>query len=706
MLHPSAPDTTLPLMHDASFLYTLAVVCCVAAVTTVLCQRARLPVVFGYLLAGMIVGPHVPIPLVADMPTVSSLAEVGVVLLMFSIGLEFSLRRMLRLAPVSGLVALLETTAMFGLGVAAAELLGWTPREQIFTGAIVAISSTTIIARAFKERPVEPAVRDTVFGVLVFEDLIAILMLAALSALGRGTALSARALGGTVLQLLTFLAALMGVGLLIVPRLMRSVAKLHRDETMLVATVGLAFAAALVAVAFGYSVALGAFLIGAIVAESGVRPTVEELIAPLRDLFAAIFFVAIGMSIDPALVARHWAAVLVLTIVVGGGKIVAVTIATFLSGRDVRTSVRAAMSLAQIGEFSFIIAGVGIAAGVVGNQVLPVAVAASALTTLATPLLIAASTEVAARIDGALPAPLQTFVALYGSWFEAMRRGGAPHQRSRTWELTVFVAVDVAVLLAIVIGAAVEMPRGILLLNEWLGTGPQLAQLLVFALAALAAAPIVLGLFRTARKLGDLFAERALPLPLHGADFGYAPRRALAVSLQSAILLLAGVPIVAVAQPFLPPLRGTAALLVLMLILGVLLWRGAANLQGHAEAGAQLLVSALRHQMAETGTYEVPQPIAHADELLPGMGAPVGVAITAEHRAAGQTLSALNIRARTGAAVLAITRGDERILIPRGRDEIHAGDVLALAGTHDAVAAAIALLTTSRTPGPGTGFAK
>ncbi len=698
MLHPGGLYTTLSLMLDAGpFLYTLAVVCCVAAVTTVLCQRIRLPVVFGYLLAGMIVGPHVPIPLVADTDTVSSLAEIGVVLLMFSIGLEFSLRRMLRLAPVSGLVALLETTAMFGLGVAAAELLGWTPREQVFTGAIVAISSTTIIGRAFRERPVEPAVRDTVFGILVFEDLIAILLLAALSALGRGSALTARALGDTVLQLLTFLAALIGVGLLVVPRLMRSVARLHRDETLLVATVGLAFAAALLAVAFGYSVALGAFLMGALVAESGVQHAVEKLIAPLRDLFAAVFFVAVGITIDPALVAGQWVAVLVITGVVIVGKVLTVAIAAFLSGRGVQTSVRAAMSLAQIGEFSFIIAGVGAAAGVVGDRLLPVAVAASAITTLATPALIAASPDVAARIDRALPAPLQTFGALYGSWFEAMRRGTAPHHRSRSRQLAGLIAMDVAVLLCIVIAAAVEMPRGVVLLNKWLGTGPQSAQLLVLALAALAAAPIVLGLVRTARVLGDLLSERALPLPQRGADFGYAPRRALAVSLQGAILLLAGVPVVAVAQPFLPPLRGTAALLVLVLVMGVLLWRSATNLQGHAEAGAQLLVSALRHQMIETGVHAVPQPIAHAEELLPGMGAPVGVAITARHAAAGRTLRELNIRARTGAAVLAMTRGEERILLPRGGDQICAGDVLALAGTHEAVAAAIVLLTEPRT---------
>ena len=684
-------------MHGPdSFLFTLAVVCCVAGATTVLCQRVRLPVVFGYLLAGMIVGPHVPVPLVADTATVSSLAEVGVVLLMFSIGLEFSLRKMLRLAPVSGLVALLETTAMFGLGFEAADLLGWSPLERIFTGAIVAISSTTIIARAFRERPVEPAVRETVFGILVFEDLIAILLLAALSALGRGAALTAAELGRTVLQLATFLAGLIGVGLLLVPRFVRSVARLRREETTLVTTVGLAFSAALLAVWFGYSVALGAFLMGALVAESGAHHTIETLLAPLRDFFAAVFFVAVGMSIEPALVLQHWGAILLIAFVVMSGKVITVSVAAFFAGRDVRTSVSSAMSLAQIGEFSFIIAGVGAATNVVGPQLLPVAVSASALTTLATQPMIAAAAATAARLDRSLPAPLQTFVALYGSWFEAMRRGSATsHHRSRARQLVGFVAVDVAVLIAIVIAAAVEMPRAVELAVRALGVSPTVGQLLVLALATLAAAPLVLGLFRTAARLGAILAERALPLPARGADFGFAPRRALTVSLQGAILLLAGVPVVAIAQPFLPPLRGAAVLLMLVLAIGVLVWRGASNLHGHAEAGAQLLVSALRHQMTETGVHST-QPIAHADELLPGMGAPVGLAISAQHAAAGKTLRALNVRARTGAAVLAITRGEQRILIPRGGDEILAGDVIALAGTSEAVAAAAALLTATK----------
>ncbi|MBW7933318.1 MAG: cation:proton antiporter [Gemmatimonadaceae bacterium] len=679
--------------ESGAFLYTLAVVCSVAAFTTVLCQRIRLPVVFGYLLAGMIVGPYVPIPLIADTKTVSSLAEVGVVLLMFSIGLEFSLRRMLRLAPVSGLVTLVVATAMFGLGVTAAELMGWTAREAVFTGAMLTVSSSTIIARAFREHPVERAVRDTVYSITVFEDLVGILLLAALSAVGRGGELSMWRLGSTVLQLLTFLAALIGIGLLVVPRFMRSVARLRNDETTLVTAVGLAFAAALLAVAFGYSVALGAFIMGALVAESGAQQTVEKLLSPLRDFFAAVFFTSVGMSIDPSLVASHWGAALFLTALVIVGKVLAASVTIFFSGRDVRTSIAASMSLAQIGEFAFIIVGVGAASGAIGDHLLPVAVAVSALTTLATPVLTISAAGVAARIDRALPAPLQTFVALYGSWFEAMRRGGGGPQRSRIGQLVGLIFLDIAVLLVLVVATAVEMPRGVMLLQRWTGAGPQGAQLGVLAIAALAAAPLVLGLVRTAGRLGEKLAERALPNPQRGADFGFAPRRALAVSLQGGLLVLAGFPVVAVAQPFLPPLRGTAVLLVLVMVIGVVVWRSATNLQGHAEAGAQLLVSALRHQMAETGVYPVPQPIARANELLPGMGAPVAVAITGEHAAAGQTLRALNVRARTGAGVLAITRGEERILIPRGGDQILAGDVIALAGTREAVAAAISLLT-------------
>jgi CPA2 family monovalent cation:H+ antiporter-2 len=294
-------------MHDAhEFLRTLAVVLCVAAVTTVVFQRLRQPVVFGYLLAGMIVGPHIPIPLVADEAIVETLSELGVILLLFSLGLEFSLRKLLRIGPTAGLVAVAQSSGMVWIGYVLGQLLGWTTLESVFAGAVIAISSTTIIAKAFEEQRVKGRFTEIVFGVLIIEDLIGIFLIAILTTVATGTAVSASSLAVTGARLATFLAGLIGVGLLVVPRTIRAVVRMNRPETTLVASIGICFAAALLALSFGYSVALGAFIAGSLVAESGEEKVVEHLVQPVRDVFAAIFFVSVGVLIDPAIVAQHW----------------------------------------------------------------------------------------------------------------------------------------------------------------------------------------------------------------------------------------------------------------------------------------------------------------------------------------------------------------------------------------------------------------
>ena len=272
----------------ADFLRNLALVLCVAAVTTVVFQRLRLPVVFGYLLAGLIVGPHVPIPLVADAGVVRTLSELGVILVMFALGLEFSIRRIIQAAPTTGVVAVVETSTMLVVGYLLGQLLGWTALESVFAGAIVAISSTTIIVKAFEEQRVTGPASEQAFGILVGEDLIAIFLIAILTAVSSGAGLSAGALAVTGGRLAVFLAAVVGIGLLVVPRLVRFVVRLNRPETTLLASVGICFASALLALEFGYSVALGAFIAGALVAESGEVPTIERLVHPVRDLFAAV----------------------------------------------------------------------------------------------------------------------------------------------------------------------------------------------------------------------------------------------------------------------------------------------------------------------------------------------------------------------------------------------------------------------------------
>ncbi len=675
-----------------TFLFDLAVVLGVAAVSSVLFQRLRQPPVLGYLLAGFIVGPHVFVPLVTDPETIRTLAELGVILLMFSLGLDFKFHRLARLGPTAGVVGAVEIGLMMTLGYAAGQVLGWSQLESIFAAGIVAISSTVIIIKVLQERRVERALEDLVFGVLIVEDLVAIVLIAALTAVAGGMGLSAGALAQTGLRLGLFLMALAAAGILVVPWLMRIILRLRSPETTLVASVGLCFAAALLASSAGYSVALGAFLAGSLVAESGASRQVEELVRPVRDMFAAIFFVAIGMLIDPRILAVQWRAVVLLSLVVIGGKAFGVSVGGFLTGHGIRTSVRAGLSMTQIGEFSFIIAGVGLAGGVtpVGDFLLPVAVAVSVITAFTTPWLVALSGPLANLIDRRLPRPLQTFGTLYGSWLEELRSGPRAQTLGRRARRYVgILLIDAVALAGIVIGGSLAGPRALAALGSVTGFSGGLLGWLGLGLAALVAFPFLLGLLRTARALGLALAEAVLPPPPEGkVDPGLAPRRALTLTIQMGAALMVGVPLMAVTVPFVPGYRGAAVLALAAVLFLIAVWRSAANLQGHVRAGAQIIVEVLSRQGADAQSAAFEQ-VRH---LLPGIGELTPVAVGTRSAAVGKTLADLNLRGSTGASVVALCRGEERIVLPTARDVLRAGDLLALTGTSGAIAAARQLL--------------
>jgi CPA2 family monovalent cation:H+ antiporter-2 len=682
-------------MHGAhEFLKAITLVLCAAAVTTVVFQRLRQPVILGYILAGLIVGPHVPIPLIADREIVQTLSELGVILLMFSLGLEFSLRKLAQVGPTAGLAAIIETSIMVWLGFMVGQGFGWTARESIFAGAIVAISSTMIIAKAFDERGIKGNLRDLVFGILIVEDLIAILLMAVLTALSSGDAVSAGTLARSSGRLAAFLAALLSIGMLVVPRAVRAITRLKRPETTLVASVGICFAISLLAQELGYSVALGAFIAGSLVAESGEAKQIEHLILPVRDLFAAIFFVSVGMLIDPSIIVRHWVAVIVLTVVVIGGKFIGVSVGTFLTGNGTRKSVQAGMSLAQIGEFSFIIAGLGISLNATSDFLYPVAIAVSAVTTLTTPWLIRSAGPVASFIDRKLPRPLQTFVALYGTWVEELRATSHDKTAASTVKrLVKLLVLDVAILIALVIGAAVSTESIAALASLKLGLSAGVAGVLVVAGAVALAMPLLIGIVRITSGLGLSLAQAALPAAADGTlDLAAAPRRALVVTMQLATALIVGLPILALTQPFLPGWAAAVTLGVLLVVLGFVFWRSATNLQGHVKAGAGMIVEALLAQARKRTTAVDEDALEQINQLMPGLGEPVPLRLGEDCLAVGKTLAQLNLRGLTGASVLAIARGDEGVIAPTASEVLRAGDVLALAGTRDAVAAAVGVL--------------
>lgn len=683
------------------FLENLALVLCTAAVTSFIFQKLHQPVVFGYLLAGMLVGPYVPVPLSADARVLQTLADLGVILLMFSLGLEFRLKKVAQIAATSGLAALLETSTMMGIGYLAGYLLGFTPLESVFTGAIVAISSTTIIAKAFNENGVHGRLREIVFGILIVEDLIAIILIALLTAIATGAGLSAWSLSITVVRLMTFLGALVGIGIVIVPRYVTAIMKLDREETTLVGAIGLCFATAFLAQAFGYSVALGAFIGGSLVAESGESGRIEGLVHPVRDMFVAIFFVAVGSLIDPRVVAEHWGAILALSAIVIAGKVAAVTAGAFITGNGLRQSIQAGMSLAQIGEFSFIIAAIGLAGNATRPFLYPVAVAVSAITTLTTPWLIRAAEPTALWVDRKLPRPIQTSVALYASWVERIRSAPETAGRSRTRRLVRLILLDAVLLALVVIGAGAERGRFTTMLSNWTGVTPTMSLVVVMVAAAVVATPLLFGMIRSARMLGFVLAMRALPAAgRRKADFAAAPRRALVTMLQLGILLMVGAPIVAITQPFVPNFPGFTLLGVLTIALGIAFWKSALNLQEHARAGAEVIVAALTPQLAaDLEEDNLFKTMEHIAIMLPGLGEPVAVRIEAASPAVDRTLAELNIRGKTGATILAITRRGEagaKVVVPSGKEKLRVGDVVALAGTQEAVDAATDMLTLSR----------
>ncbi|HUP56279.1 MAG TPA: cation:proton antiporter, partial [Bdellovibrionota bacterium] len=273
----------------------------VAGLVTLIFRKIKQPVVLGYIVAGIIVGPHTPpFPLVSDLPNVRILADLGVIFLMFYLGLEFSFRKLARVGPTAGAAAVFEVSCMLTLGFFAGQWLGWSRSDSFFLGALISISSTTIIFKALEELGLKSRrFAEIVFGILIVEDLIAILMLAGLTSLAATGSFSPIALATAAGKLALVVGCWMLAGYFLVPRFIGYVGRLKSDEMLVLVSVGLCLCLVVVAAHFQFSAALGAFIMGSILAESTESRRIENLMAPLRDLFAAIFFVSVGMLMDP-----------------------------------------------------------------------------------------------------------------------------------------------------------------------------------------------------------------------------------------------------------------------------------------------------------------------------------------------------------------------------------------------------------------------
>lgn len=661
-----------PTMHAASFLQDLAVVMIVAGLVTIIFHRFKQPVVLGYILAGLIIGPHTPpSPLIHDEETINTLAELGVILLMFSLGLEFSLRKLRQVGGTAFIAAFLEILLMVWVGYEIGCWFGWSAMDSIFLGAMLSISSTTIIVKALAELgKSKERFAQLIFGILIIEDILAIAMIVLLSGIAMTGSLKIADVGLTLGKLTIFLTATLVIGLIAVPRLVTYVARFKSNEMLLVAVLGLCFGVSLLAVKLGYSVALGAFLIGAIIAETREIHRIETLIEPVRDMFSAIFFVTIGLLIDPKMLVTYWLPIVVITLAIVVGKIITCSFGSFVGGNDSRTSLRVGMGLAQIGEFSFIIASLGLTLNVTSKFLYPIAVAVSAITTLLTPYLIKSADGMVNRFDRIAPKSLTNALELYTS------RVGQLGQRQSSFATKLMrrwcgqMVLNAVLIAAVFIAAAFVGQHP----PEWLkqlGVEGEWLKAVLWLSAVILSLPMFIATSRKLQALGLLIAEVKVTDAAAGTR-APAIRSVVAQVVPIAGTVIMGLYVIVLSSTLLPSFKIFLVLLVLAGLTSWLLRRSFIKVYSKAQVA---LAETFSHPPAP---HHDPAPIA-----LPALLREADletVSIAAGSSVVGKLIRELQLRTKTGASIVGIERNGGSIINPGPDEELRAGDQVLLLG--------------------------
>ena len=436
---------------------------------------------------------------------------------MFCLGLEFSLRKLFKVGATAFIAAFMEITLMIWIGYEIGRWFDWNTMDSLFLGAILAISSTTIIVKALNDLKMKnERFAQLIFGVLIVEDILGIGIIALLSSIAVSGSVSPEEVFSTVGKLSLFMIVALVIGILLVPRVLAYVAKFESNEMLLITVLGLCFGFCLLVVKLEYSMVLGAFLIGAIMAESRQLLKIERLIEPVRDLFSAIFFVAIGLMLDPAILLEYAVPIVVITIAVVLGKMLSCGLGAFIAGNDGRTSLRVGMGLSQIGEFSFIIAALGMTLQVTSSFLYPVAVAVSVLTTLMTPYLIRAADPLSLKLAQVVPGRVSRVFGLYGEWLRSIQpQGEGALLAAMIRKILMQVGVNLALVIAIFFAGGYFAPRIGRYLQGWI-LEPSWQKGIIWGVALLLSLPFLIAAYRKLKALSMLLAEMGVKPEMAG----------------------------------------------------------------------------------------------------------------------------------------------------------------------------------------------
>lgn len=393
-------------MHSLPAIITdLTLITIYAGIITLLFKWLKQPVVLGYVLAGILAGPSFNLlPTVQDTDNIKIWADIGVIFLLFNLGLEFNFKKILDVGKAAIITGFANILIMLFLGYNAGLLMGWTTTDSLFLGGMLSMSSTTIIIKAFEELNLRnEKFTDLVFGVLIIEDIVGVLLLVLLPAITLGNSVDTTQLFTSSLKLISFLVFYFIIGIFLVPTIFKKIHIYLNDEMLLIISVALCFSLVLLATNAGFSSALGAFLMGAILSSTTLTERIEHVLKPLKDFFGAVFFVSVGMLVKPDMFIEYFGTILSISALV----LVAISLSScfgfLVSGQPLKTAIQGGFSLAQVGEFAFIIASLGMSIGVLSPFVYPVIVAVSVLTTFTTPLMMKSAVPFANWLLKTLP---------------------------------------------------------------------------------------------------------------------------------------------------------------------------------------------------------------------------------------------------------------------------------------------------------------
>ncbi|MFV8372860.1 cation:proton antiporter [Flavobacterium sp. LB2P6] len=654
----NAAETVVNASHHLQPLISdLGLILMTAAVAVLLFKKIKQPLVLGYLIAGFLAGNHFDFfPSVKDIKSVEVWAEIGVIFLLFSLGLEFSFKKLMKVGGTASITAVTQIISMVTIGYLVGLWIGWKQMDSIFLGVILSISSTTIILKTFDELGVKTRkFAGIVIGSLIVQDIVAILMMVLLSTIAVSQQFSGGELLLSVFKLIFFLTIWFVGGIFFIPTLLKKAKNILTDEMLLIISLALCLMMVILAANVGFSPALGAFIMGSIIAETTQAEHIEHLVKPVKDLFGAVFFVSVGMLINPETLYEYAFPVAILTFVVLIGQSVSSTIGALLSGQPLKQSVQTGMSLSQIGEFSFIIATLGMTLNVTSDFLYPIVVAVSAVTAFTTPFMVKFSTPFSEYLEKKLPR----------KWIKKIERYSANAQSIKlvsNWQIVVRAFLTQVVIHSVIIVAVILLSSKFILP---LVQGSQFGNILGALITLVILSPFLwaLSLRRVAvKEVAILREERKYRGPI------------LMMILLRIVLTLFYIGFLL--NIFFSPIIAFIALIAAVIV--YFIFPKKLNAQYHKIED---------HFLKNLNAREIKKAIRSRSDLTPWDGHMTTFEIAPTSNIAGKTLEKLSIREQLGVNIAFIKRGEITINIPSRNERLFPGDEICVIGTDIQLAA-------------------